>query len=51
MLMGLAVNNGVISSSALTLVVVTVVYCHMDDLANWLKRFCRKSRATQTHQE
>ena len=35
--MGQAVMGGVITSSLLTLVVVPVVYCYMDDLANWLK--------------
>ncbi|MET0311591.1 MAG: efflux RND transporter permease subunit, partial [Burkholderiaceae bacterium] len=36
--MGQAVIGGVVTSSLLTLVVVPVVYCYMDDLANWLKR-------------
>ncbi|MDP2264658.1 MAG: efflux RND transporter permease subunit [Hydrogenophaga sp.] len=36
--MGQAVIGGVITSSLLTLVVVPVVYCYMDDLAQWLKR-------------
>ncbi|RYZ11680.1 MAG: efflux RND transporter permease subunit [Comamonadaceae bacterium] len=36
--MGQAVIGGVITSSLLTLVVVPVVYCYMDDLANWLAR-------------
>jgi hydrophobic/amphiphilic exporter-1 (mainly G- bacteria), HAE1 family len=36
--MGQAVIGGVITSSLLTLVVVPIVYCYMDDLANWLKR-------------
>lgn len=36
--MGQAVIGGVITSSLLTLVVVPVVYCYMDDLANWTKR-------------
>jgi HAE1 family hydrophobic/amphiphilic exporter-1 len=35
--MGQAVIGGVITSSLLTLVVVPVVYCYMDDLANWFK--------------
>jgi len=35
--MGQAVIGGVITSSLLTLVVVPVVYCYMDDLAQWLK--------------
>jgi len=34
--MGQAVIGGVITSSLLTLVVVPVVYCYMDDLAHWL---------------
>jgi HAE1 family hydrophobic/amphiphilic exporter-1 len=33
--MGQAVIGGVITSSLLTLVVVPVVYCYMDDLASW----------------
>jgi hydrophobic/amphiphilic exporter-1 (mainly G- bacteria), HAE1 family len=36
--MGQAVIGGVITSSLLTLVVVPVVYCYMDDLAQWGKR-------------
>jgi hydrophobic/amphiphilic exporter-1 (mainly G- bacteria), HAE1 family len=36
--MGQAVIGGVITSSLLTLVVVPVVYCYLDDLAAWLKR-------------
>jgi len=36
--MGQAVIGGVITSSLLTLVVVPVAYCCLDDLANWLKR-------------
>jgi len=36
--MGQAVIGGVITSSLLTLVVVPVAYCFMDDLAEWLKR-------------
>jgi hydrophobic/amphiphilic exporter-1 (mainly G- bacteria), HAE1 family len=36
--MGQAVIGGVITSSLLTLVVVPVVYCYMDDLATWFKR-------------
>jgi HAE1 family hydrophobic/amphiphilic exporter-1 len=36
--MGQAVIGGVITSSLLTLVVVPVVYCYMDDLAHWAKR-------------
>ncbi len=37
--MGQAVIGGVITSSLLTLVVVPVVYCYMDDLAQWARRF------------
>ena len=36
--MGQAVIGGVITSSLLTLVVVPVVYCYMDDLSEYLKR-------------
>ena len=36
--MGQAVIGGVITSSLLTLVVVPVIYCYLDDLSNWLKR-------------
>ncbi len=36
--MGQAVIGGVITSSLLTLVVVPVVYCYMDDLGQWLLR-------------
>jgi HAE1 family hydrophobic/amphiphilic exporter-1 len=36
--MGQAVIGGVITSSLLTLVVVPVVYCYMDDLSQFLKR-------------
>lgn len=35
--MGQAVIGGVITSSLLTLVVVPVVYCYLDDLAAWLR--------------
>jgi hydrophobic/amphiphilic exporter-1 (mainly G- bacteria), HAE1 family len=35
--MGQAVIGGVITSSLLTLVVVPVVYCYLDDLTNWLR--------------
>jgi HAE1 family hydrophobic/amphiphilic exporter-1 len=37
--MGQAVIGGVITSSLLTLVVVPVVYCYMDDLAQSIRRF------------
>ena len=36
--LGQAVIGGVITSSLLTLVVVPVVYCYIDDLSEWLKR-------------
>jgi hydrophobic/amphiphilic exporter-1 (mainly G- bacteria), HAE1 family len=36
--MGQAVIGGVITSSLLTLVVVPVVYCYLDDVARWLTR-------------
>src|SRR3989338_4866381 len=44
--MGQAVIGGVITSSLLTLVVVPVTYCYMDDLAQWFKRlFGKKAHA------
>ncbi len=47
--MGQAVIGGVITSSLLTLVVVPVVYCYLDDLSVWLKRkFGAASPAGQT---
>ena len=39
--MGQAVIGGVITSSLLTLVVVPVVYCYLDDLTQWLQRLWR----------
>lgn len=36
--MGQAVIGGVITSSLLTLVVVPVIYCYLDDLSAWLRR-------------
>ncbi len=39
--MGQAVIGGVITSSLLTLVVVPVVYCYMDDLAQWVRQRLR----------
>jgi HAE1 family hydrophobic/amphiphilic exporter-1 len=44
--MGQAVIGGVITSSLLTLVVVPVVYCYMDDLAAWTQRWWHKAPAT-----
>ncbi|CAN7552188.1 efflux RND transporter permease subunit [Acidovorax sp. LjRoot66] len=46
--MGQAVIGGVITSSLLTLVVVPVVYCYMDDLARWaLARMGRGQKAPE----
>jgi hydrophobic/amphiphilic exporter-1 (mainly G- bacteria), HAE1 family len=48
--MGQAVIGGVITSSLLTLVVVPVAYCYMDDLAQWFKRlFGADSAAHSRH--
>jgi HAE1 family hydrophobic/amphiphilic exporter-1 len=44
--MGQAVIGGVITSSLLTLVVVPVVYCYMDDLAIWFRRRLGLSHST-----
>jgi HAE1 family hydrophobic/amphiphilic exporter-1 len=41
--MGQAVIGGVITSSVLTLVVVPVIYCWMDDLGNFARRLFRPS--------
>ena len=43
--MGQAVIGGVITSSLLTLVVVPVTYCFMDDLAEWFKSKWGASKA------
>jgi HAE1 family hydrophobic/amphiphilic exporter-1 len=43
--MGQAVIGGVLTSSLLTLVVVPVIYCYLDDLAGWLRRKLLPSRA------
>ena len=40
--MGQAVIGGVITSSLLTLVVVPVIYCWLDDLAAWARRRWRR---------
>jgi HAE1 family hydrophobic/amphiphilic exporter-1 len=46
--LGQAVIGGVITSSLLTLVVVPVVYCYIDDLSQWLqKRWHGKPRPLQ----
>jgi HAE1 family hydrophobic/amphiphilic exporter-1 len=45
--LGQAVIGGVITSSILTLVVVPVVYCYIDDFSQWLKKLWHgKSRPT-----
>jgi HAE1 family hydrophobic/amphiphilic exporter-1 len=44
--MGQAVIGGVITSSLLTLVVVPVIYCYLDDLAMWARRRWAGKRAT-----
>ena len=46
--MGQAVIGGVITSSLLTLVVVPVVYCYMDDFANWCLRLFTGKAAQRT---
>jgi hypothetical protein len=43
--MGQAVIGGVITSSLLTLVVVPVIYCWLDDLAAWARRRARPACA------
>ena len=45
--MGQAVIGGVITSSLLTLVVVPVAYCYMDDLAQWLIRLFKAKPPTK----
>ena len=42
--MGQAVIGGVITSSLLTLVVVPVMYCYMDDLAQWARHLAGRTR-------
>jgi HAE1 family hydrophobic/amphiphilic exporter-1 len=47
--MGQAVIGGVITSSILTLVVVPVIYCYLDDLAVWAKaKWAGKTIAAET---
>ncbi len=46
--MGQAVIGGVITSSLLTLVVVPVVYCYMDDLAQWVSRHFKSKQPAVT---
>ena len=43
--MGQAVIGGVITSSLLTLVVVPVIYCYLDDLTEWTRRRFRGTAA------
>ncbi|MBK6853451.1 MAG: efflux RND transporter permease subunit [Burkholderiales bacterium] len=43
--MGQAVIGGVITSSLLTLVVVPVVYCYLDDLSAWARRLLHRGSA------
>jgi HAE1 family hydrophobic/amphiphilic exporter-1 len=45
--MGQAVIGGVITSSLLTLVVVPVVYCYLDDFAAWMRRRMRGDEGGQ----
>jgi HAE1 family hydrophobic/amphiphilic exporter-1 len=47
--LGQAVIGGVITSSLLTLVVVPVVYCYLDDLTQWLKRLWGISTDNERH--
>ena len=49
--MGQAVIGGVITSSLLTLVVVPVIYCYLDDLAGWAKRRWRGRSAPPAQAE
>ncbi|PUE51102.1 nodulation protein NolG [Limnohabitans sp. 2KL-17] len=49
--MGQAVIGGVITSSLLTLVVVPVVYCYMDDLAQWIRRKAGLAPSTRQGQD
>jgi len=47
--LGQAVIGGVITSSILTLVVVPVVYCYVDDLSQWLKKLWRSKSSSEVH--
>ena len=49
--MGQAVIGGVITSSLLTLVVVPVIYCYLDDLSVWAKRKFGSKRTPATPAE
>jgi HAE1 family hydrophobic/amphiphilic exporter-1 len=44
--MGQAVIGGVLTSSLLTLVVVPVVYCYLDDLVAWVQRIWHRRSAS-----
>jgi HAE1 family hydrophobic/amphiphilic exporter-1 len=44
--MGQAVIGGVITSSLLTLVVVPVIYCYLDDLAGWARNRMRRASSS-----
>jgi len=44
--MGQAVIGGVITSSVLTLVVVPVVYCYLDDFADWIRQKWNTQKAS-----
>ncbi len=46
--LGQAVIGGVITSSILTLVVVPVVYCYIDDLSQWLKKLWHGKSSSAT---
>ena len=46
--LGQAVIGGVITSSILTLVVVPVVYCYIDDLSQWLKKLWHGKSSSTT---
>jgi len=48
--MGQAVIGGVITSSLLTLVVVPVIYCWLDDLGQWARRKVRGNAAQAARQ-
>ena len=49
--MGQAVIGGVITSSLLTLVVVPVIYCYLDDLSQWARRRFAGRPAAHLHLE
>jgi HAE1 family hydrophobic/amphiphilic exporter-1 len=45
--MGQAVIGGVLTSSVLTLVVVPVIYCYLDDFAAWCRRVWQRRVGAQ----